>query len=269
MKIVKSKIIDTIMNNKLMSRVSTYYNEQGLEICCTNSAGFRLDREYNEQGQEINYKDSTGLKYTKYYNEEGQEVKCKYGNGSGYVKKYNAQGLETVYLHTCGAYERKKYDEQGRIILKQDHLGNEYVYEYESIGEPQQMYDCKMINKNSGYEEYRIYDSNNTLRSFIKNNKVNYEYDEKGRIISEITKESTRYWKYEKEKTTRFLKQDGEIAITEFISYLDEKGRDIRTEFHDGKIIEYKYDDYDNCIYTKISLPNGDIGIVLCSIEYY
>ena len=33
--------------------------------------------------------------------------------------------------------------------------------------------------------------------------------------------------------------------------------------------IEYKYDDYDNCIYTKISLPNGDIGIVLCSIEYY
>ena len=269
MKIIKSKTIDIIVNNKLISRLMIYYNKQGLEVCRINSDGFRLDREYNKQGQEIYYKDSTGLEYSKYYNEAGLEIKCEYKDNSGYIKEYNKQGLEISYVHTCGAYEYKKYDEQGRIILREDHLGNEYVYEYNFVGRSYEKYNCTMINKNSGYTEYSIYDDNDILRSLNKNKQVDYSYDEQGRIILEIKDgDFKRYWKYKDDKIECYKKIDGETAILEYASYLNEKGKEIKTVYND-KTIEFKYNDKGHLIYTKITDINADIGITTCDIEYY
>lgn len=279
---IKTKTIDTVMNNKLTDRVTVDYNKQGLETSRVYLNGFKIEREYNEQGLEIHYRNSKGVERTRYYNEAGLEVRCENNDGSSYIKEYNEKGLEVSYKHSSGAYEYKKYDEQGRIILREDHLGNQYEYTYKTIiptiGYDKNirllnqteliMYHCKMINKNSGYIQYSEYDNNHTLRRLNKNNDIEYVYDEQGRIIDEIKKGGyRRYWKYNNDKIECYRKEQGESPVLEIVSFL-ENGKESKMIYADT-VSECRYDNNGNLVYNKITDKEGNIGIVTCDIEYY
>lgn len=283
--IIKTKTIDTIMNNKLINRITIEYNRQGLETSRLYLNGFKIEREYNEQGLEIYYRTSKGVERTRYYNEKGLEIRCEINDGSSYIREYNEKGLEVAYKHSSGAYEYKKYDEQGRIILREDHLGNQYEYTYKTIipniGYNKNIrslnrtelelttHECKMINKNSGYMQYSEYDNNHTLRRLNKNNEIEYVYDEQGRIIEEIRKcICRRFWRYSNDKIECYRKELGVNPILEMVSYIDENGIETKIIYGD-KVSKCKYDDNGNLVYNKITDKEGNIGIVTCDIEYY
>lgn len=283
--IMKTKTVDTVMNNKLTGRVTIEYNEQGLETSRLYLNGFKIERKYNEQGLEIHYRNSKGLERTRYYNENGLEVRCENNDGTSYIKEYNEKGLEVSYKHSSGAYEYKKYDEQGRIILREDHLGNQYEYTYKTIiptinnsrsirslnktGLELIIHECKMINKNSGYIQTSEYDNNHTLRRLNKNNDIEYVYDEQGRIIEEIRKGiCIRFWRYSNDKIECYRKEQGVNPILEIVTYIDENGKESKLIYGD-KVSECKYNDNGNLIYIKVTDKEGNIGIVTCDIEYY
>lgn len=161
---------------------TTSYNANGDVVAKTDKRGNTETKTYNMYGQLVSEKDMLGHVTSYAYNELGQQVETTdpYGIKTTYVYNPHNQLIETQIAGKT--IEKKKYDAYGReqeVVTLSEATGQEY----DAFGRV-----IKIINKNTGVEETKVYDhyGNVIEEKDSEGKKTTYSYDTYNRVIKTV-----------------------------------------------------------------------------------
>ena len=244
-KIIKRKTMDIIINNKLDERIECQYDEQGRITSKVSSSGYIETITYGDNIEQM-----------------------ENNKGERYLKTFTDDGKELTYQHSSGESRVTLYNDNGNIIYTLDNLGNEYIYEYNTLEDGRKV--CYKKDKKDDLiiliTEY--YDNGNKkLVRAISDGIILEEYNQDGKIIYKNQDGNIFRYKYEGTKMICYNEKDIPIYTTEC-----DKNENLISSivYSDKGIVKEKflYDEYNTCIFTKITGDNHE-SIITCDIEYY
>lgn len=277
--------------------ITNYCYNNKKQLTEVSNSDKKVIYEYNDSNLLSKIKNGT-MEYNYLYNEFNDIKKIKIGDNINLIDFFYKNGNLTSYKYGNGSVIKGTYDNFGRIekVEKEDQT---YYYKYDSNGDLSKIisendiikfdYDFSKrlcIYKSNKLEARYIYDANENILSVshkledinnkimytysdddyvtstsFDDNKIIYEYDGLGRIISENINNQypTNYSYVTNGRATSYLVNSISNNGDEY-NYKYDKLKNITHIYHNGKLEnKYKYDDNNQLIYEKNYMLNNII----------
>ncbi|WP_243146922.1 RHS repeat-associated core domain-containing protein [Scytonema sp. UIC 10036] len=247
------------MEDALDRRTNYEYDKLGRRTAVIQPMGQRSDTTYDAVGNLKTYTDFNRRTITYDYDPQNRMTSKLFGDGSKVTYTYTNTGLQDVVKFinassvTTATYD-SDYDERDRLIQRTDNIGGvnrSISYTYDAAS------NRTSVTTPSGTVNY-TFDRRNRLDKVIENNIVTADYDYDGVSNLVLTKfangtqEIRHYDDLNRLQSLENKKASGEI-ISSYTYTLDAVGNRTKVVEHNGRSVDYTYDDLYRLTQEKIT----------------
>ncbi|KYC34733.1 hypothetical protein WA1_49275 [Scytonema hofmannii PCC 7110] len=247
------------MEDALDRRTNYEYDKLGRRTAVIEPMGQRSDTTYDAVGNLKTYTDFNRRTITYDYDPQNRMTSKLFGDGSKVTYTYTNTGLQDVVKFinassvTTATYD-SDYDERSRLIQRTDTMSGvsrSISYTYDAAS------NRTSVTTPSGTVNY-TFDKRNRLDRVIENNIVTADYDYDGVSNLVLTKfangtqEIRHYDDLNRLESLENKKASGDI-ISSYTYTLDAGGNRTKVVEHNGRTVEYTYDDLYRLTQEKIT----------------
>jgi RHS repeat-associated protein len=184
------------------------------------------------------------------------------GDSNYSVKKfeYNSQGKRTKVIDSLNQMESYTYDLSGNLNNKIDRNGNTASLTYDGLNRIKDSIVTGVVPEASTQQHYSYALTGNLVGMSNNNSISNYQYDDLGRLVKEITDDVTKEYTYDADglrKSFQVKLSSGVVILNQTYEY--NKLGQLFKVFVDGQLlVTYEYDLNGNI--TKVSQANGSVS---------
>ena len=281
--VLQPEVFDPIVGARVRPRTEYEYDELGNLTVQRDARGRETRYEYDGQGRRTATILPLGQRSTSTYDTVGNLLSSTDFNGDTILREYDARN-RLVFKDLPGSFPdvsftytatgqldtvtdgrgltEYSYDAQGRLLSRIDPDGSQIAYTYDLAGNRTSV--ITTVVGNAPRETAYTFDAQNRQKTVTdpEGDVTEYFYDPSGRLVrTELPNNTFEIRQYDSLNRLTLIESRSEATdevLTSFAYELDDIGNRIAVDEHDGRRVEYDYDELDRLINETIFDP-GEI----------
>ncbi|WP_182865476.1 putative Ig domain-containing protein [Rhodopirellula sp. JC639] len=278
--VIQPEVFDPVVGQRVHPWTEYEYDELGNLVVQRDARGRETLYDYDGQGRRTATILPLGERSTSSYDTAGNLISTTDFNGDTIVRQYDARNRLTLkdlpgdfpdvsYTYTATGqidtvtdgrgltdYE---YDAQDRLLSRTDPDGSMIAYTYDLAGNRTSV--TTTVIGNDPRETTYTFDAQNRQKVVTdpEGDATEYFFDSSGRLVrTELPNNTFEIREYDSLNRLTLIESRHEVTdevLTSFAYELDEIGNRIAVDEHDGRRVEYDYDELDRLINETIYDP--------------